>query len=385
MNSFGVFQTYYESLLPDSSPSAISWIGSIQVFLLRFVGVITGPLHDIGYFHTLIGTGTFLVVFGTMMTSLGTQYWHFLLAQGFCVGLGAGTLFMPSVSSLPQYFSTKRGLAVGVAATGSSLGGVLYPIIFRKLEASIGLGWAVRVLAFLSLATGSISLSVMRLRHHPSLSRIGNSPSPNTSSNAAGTKKQTRTLLDLTAFKEAPYDFFCVAIFLGCVSFFIPIFYIQSYAQSTSSSGHSIPTSLTTYLLAILNASSIIGRLSSRFLDRHAGPVNMLMLTSILTGTLSLCWIAIPPSSEGGLVTFAVLYGIFSGGFISLPAVAVASLTTDMRRLGTRLGMNSAIGGFGSLCGTPIAGAILDGSGGWIGLKVFAGVSMLACRLPRRY
>jgi hypothetical protein len=39
--------------------------------------------------------------------------------------------------------------------------------------------------------------------------------------------------------------------------------------------------------------------------------------------------------------------------------------------------MNSAIGGFGSLCGPPIAGAILKGSGGWIGLKAFAGVAML--------
>ena len=104
MNTFGVFQTYYETLLPNSSPSAISWIGSLQVFLLRFVGVITGPLYDIGYFRALIATGTFLVVFGTMMTSLGAQYWHFLLAQGFCVGLGAGCVFMPSVGVIPQYF-----------------------------------------------------------------------------------------------------------------------------------------------------------------------------------------------------------------------------------------------------------------------------------------
>ena len=101
------------------------------------------------------------------------------------------------------------------------------------------------------------------------------------------------------------------------------------------------------------------------------------MLTSILTGTLSLCWIAIPPSSAGGLVVFAPLYGVFSGGFIPLQAVAVASLTTDMSRLGTRLSMNSAVGGIGSLCGPPIAGAILKGIGGWIGLKAFAGVVML--------
>ena len=117
-------------------------------------------------------------------------------------------------------------------------------------------------------------------------------------------------------------------------------------------------------LFRSLNASSVISRLSSGVLDRCEGSVNMLMLTSISTGILLLCWIAIPPSSTGGLVTFAALYGVFSGCFISLPAVAVASLTTDMSLLGTRLGMDSAIGGFGSLCGAPIAGAILRGSGG---------------------
>jgi MFS family permease len=377
MNTFGVFQTYYETLLPNSSPSAISWIGSLQVFLLRFVGVITGPLYDIGYFRTLIATGTFLVVFGTMMTSLGTQYWHFLLAQGFCVGLGAGWVFMPSVGVIPQYFSTKRGLATGVAATGSSLGGVLYPIIFRKLEASIGFGWAARVLAFVSLATCSISFSLMRLRHHPSLSPRGTPAVSSSSPDTSTKKKQTRPLLEPAAFKEPPYTILCIAIFLGCMSFFIPIFYLQSYAESGSPSSQSLSPNLATYLLAILNAASIFGRLGSGFLDRHAGPVNILILTSILTGTLSICWIAIPPSSAGGLVAFAALYGVFSGGFIPLPAVAVASLTTDMSRLGTRLGMNSAIGGFGSLCGPPIAGAILKGTGGWIGLKVFAGVAML--------
>ena len=36
----------------------------------------------------------FLVVYGTMMmTRLGPQYWNFLLAQGFCIGLGAGCIF----------------------------------------------------------------------------------------------------------------------------------------------------------------------------------------------------------------------------------------------------------------------------------------------------
>lgn len=50
MNTFGVFQTYYETgLLIQETPSNISWIGSIQAFLLLLCGLFAGPLFDMGY------------------------------------------------------------------------------------------------------------------------------------------------------------------------------------------------------------------------------------------------------------------------------------------------------------------------------------------------
>lgn len=87
-----------------------------------------------------------------------------MLAQGFCIGLGGGMLFVPSVAILPTYFSTKIGLAIGLAAAGSSMGGkfkalacksnanansligIIYPIVFYRLLPQIGFGWSVRVL-----------------------------------------------------------------------------------------------------------------------------------------------------------------------------------------------------------------------------------------------
>jgi hypothetical protein len=44
-NSFGAYQTYYETSLGHSD-SDIAWIGTMQGFLLFQVGVITGPLYD---------------------------------------------------------------------------------------------------------------------------------------------------------------------------------------------------------------------------------------------------------------------------------------------------------------------------------------------------
>ena len=118
-----MYQTYYqETLLPNTPPSTIAWVGSIQAFLLLLVGAITGPLYDAGHFRFLLTTGTFLLVAGHMMLSLCKQYWQVLLAQAFCVGLGPGFLFVPSVAILSTYFRRKIATSIGLAAAGSSLG-----------------------------------------------------------------------------------------------------------------------------------------------------------------------------------------------------------------------------------------------------------------------
>jgi len=45
-----------------------------------------------------------------------------MLAQGVCVGLGMACFFVPSVSVVPPYFAKKRALAMGIVASGSSIG-----------------------------------------------------------------------------------------------------------------------------------------------------------------------------------------------------------------------------------------------------------------------
>lgn len=123
-NTFGAYQTYYEAnLLKHQTPSQISWIGSIQAFLLLFIGgLITGPIFDAGYLRGLGVTGSIASVFGMMMTSICEQYWQIVLSQGLRIGVGAGCLFLPSVAVMPQYFTKRRAFATGIAAAGSSIG-----------------------------------------------------------------------------------------------------------------------------------------------------------------------------------------------------------------------------------------------------------------------
>lgn len=138
VNSYGVFQTYYSTtLLPDSTPSAISWIGSIQAFLLLFAGILCGRALDAGYFYQMAVVGGFLEVFGMMMTSIAHKYWQVFLAQAVCVGLGCGCLFTPSIAIIGTYFSSKRGLATGIAASGSSVGEP--PLMLLFILSSLGI------------------------------------------------------------------------------------------------------------------------------------------------------------------------------------------------------------------------------------------------------
>jgi MFS family permease len=96
---------------------------TVESVCVLLVGACTGPVFDRGYLRLLLLIGSFGVVFGFMMLSLCTEFWQAMLAQGFCIGLGGGMLFVPSVAILPTYFSTKIGLAIGLAAAGSSMGG----------------------------------------------------------------------------------------------------------------------------------------------------------------------------------------------------------------------------------------------------------------------
>lgn len=94
---------------------------------------------------------------------------------------------------------------------------------------------------------------------------------------------------------------------------------------------------------------------------------------SLVTTIIAFCWIRV--HSAVGAVFFCILYGFFSGTFVSLsgPVVATA-LCPHMGMLGVRTGMLSVPMAIGLLIGNPIAGAI--SRGGWTGLQSFCGVAV---------
>ncbi|KAJ5100510.1 MFS general substrate transporter [Penicillium angulare] len=354
VNSYGVFQTYYETeALPTRSSSDIAWIGSLQAFLLLFIGAITGPLYDYGYFRHLLAAGTFLTVFGMMMVSICSEYWHFVLAQGIVVGIGGGCIFIPSVAVLPMYFRTRLAFSIGVAGSGSGVGGIIYSIAFQQLQRSIGFGWATRIMGFISLATLVFPLLVMRV------------PSA-----IPGQPRKVRKLFDSSTLKELPFCLFLIWGFFGFAGVYMPLWYIGSYAIEKDI----MSSKLASYLIPILNAGSVIGRIVPNYAADKTGPINMFIPTCFGLAVLSFAWIGI--KNTPGLIVFMVLYGIFIGTYMTLPFSAVVRLSPHLGVTGVRMGMLCVVCSFGVLVGTPVGGAILR-HGDWIGLQCFGGAMLM--------
>ena len=71
-----------------------------------------------------------------------------------------------------------------------------------------------------------------------------------------GTPERHR-ILDLSAWRELPYSLFALAIFLGFVGFYAPFCYIQEFSTNKAI----MTDDLVFYLLPVLNAGAIFGRI----------------------------------------------------------------------------------------------------------------------------
>lgn len=275
-----------------------------------------------------------MTVFGTMMLSLAEQYWQVFLAQALCIGIGTSFLFLPSVAITATYFTTRRALAIGVVASGGSIGSVIYPIVFERLQPRVGFPWATRAMGFISLVTLVISIGTLRARLPP--------------------PKQARSLLDLSAFKNLPYTLFSIGLFLSFAGLYIPIFYIISWAHEHAH----ITEDLSFYMLSVLNGASVFGRIIPGMLADRFGGLELMIGCCTIAGILA--FIAIIIDNLGGMIVFAILYGFVSGALVSLPNAVVASLAPNLALMGTWMGMSFCFAATGILIGNPIAGTIID-------------------------
>lgn len=247
------------------------------------------------------------------MTSLSTEYWQLFLAQGICQGIGNGLLFCPAIAVVSTYFSSrKRAVAISLVACGGGTGGMVFPAVAQTLLDRIGFAWTVRVMAFIMLFNAILILTFSRTRLPP---------------------RKVGPLVDRDAFREWPFVLFCVGIFLGFWGLYFGYYYIRPFSRDVLHVSQYSSFSL----LLVVNGVGIPGRITPALLsDRFVGPVNMIVPFTFVSGLLVLCWIVVDSASK--LYVWAAFYGFFAGGVQSLFQAASSSFTSDLQKVGTRIG-----------------------------------------------
>ncbi|PFH53268.1 hypothetical protein AMATHDRAFT_137721 [Amanita thiersii Skay4041] len=352
MNAFGTFQSWYSThQLQHMSPSTISWIGSLQLWFFFFSGGFIGRLFDLYGPCGLMTCGTVLYLLSAVFTSLSTKYYHFALSQGILFGISVGLLFYPAIASASTHFSKYRATAIGLAAAGSSVGGVVYPIVLQALFRSVGFEWGVRISGFSSSLL--CMLSVLCVTSISSANKTGATFNWNTA-------------------KDSTFILLAAGSCLVALGLFIPFFYIVDYAINLSA----IPQT-SFYVLAVMNAGGVFGRVAPAYVSDTIGRFNLLTPSAFLSG-LSCVVLWLPARSLMLLYVFAGVYGFFSGAFISIITPCVAQIS-DTHEIGTRIGMLYTIISFPSLIGGPVAGLLLVRSqGSYSGVIPFSGSTIMA-------
>lgn len=132
---------------------------------------------------------------------------------------------------------------MGVMVTGSSLGGVVFPIMLNRLieNPKIGYPWAMRIAAFLILGLQIVAVFTLRTRKAPAPKGTATAPAP---------KKTTGATL-AAPFKEFRFVMMLLGMFILMYGIFIPVNYL---ALQGLEQAH-VSESMSLYLVAIFNGA----------------------------------------------------------------------------------------------------------------------------------
>lgn len=348
MYAFAAFFTELEREF-SATRADVSLIFSIAGFLYFTLGAVSGSLADRIGTRLVVAAGTLVLVAGLVLASRADTLLGVYVFYGLGMGLGVGFMYVPSLGAIQRWFNLRRGFASGLAVSGIGVGTLVMPPLAALLVEHGDWRSAYLIIAAIVLVLGLFAAAL--LEHSPErrgFYRDGLQPADPM---AAADSSQTGVRLS-RALRSQPFWLLYLAGAMTSLGMFIPFVHLTPYVMDLGLSER-----FGVLLIGLLGVGSVLGRfLLGGIADRMGRrPGLALMFTGM--AVMMLFWLL--AARPVPLVIFAVLFGVFYGGFVAL----VPALAADYfggRNVSGIIGFLYSGAGLGVLFGPPLAGLAFD-------------------------
>ncbi|TKA28455.1 hypothetical protein B0A50_03922 [Salinomyces thailandicus] len=360
-SAWAIFLNHYlsEKSFAGATHLEYALIGGLSISQALLISPVVAIANDrFGTPITLL-LGTLLVSIAMLTSSFADQVWILFLTQGACFGYGMGFLYITASAILPQWFSTRRSLALGIASSGAGFGGLAYNLGAGAGIESFGPKWTYRALAIATLvANGACSLLL---------------------------KDRNKTVQPNTrAFDVREFGHISVLLviwwgFVTELGYIVLLYSLPNYATSiglTAQQGSVVG--------AMLNLGLAVGRPAVGYMSDRLGRINVATAMTGLCGIFCLA-IWVPAKTYAVLIIFALAAGTVTGTFWGC-VVPVTAEVVGLRRLPAAFGMICLPLVLPTTFAEPIA-LQLVATRGYLSSQIFVGcmflvgaVSMMALR-----
>jgi len=374
---FGVF---FNALLEEFRWTRAGLAGAFSLYVFGYCvsGFPAGRLSDtLGPRHVIAAGGLLL---GGAMVAMATVHalWQPYVFYGVVAALGMGTAYVPCNSTVVKWFSARRGLAMGLANTGASLGTLALPPVAQLAVG--GLGWRGAYVVFGLVVLTAVNAVAPLMRRDPASFGLhpDGAPGPPATAPAAGGGLSLGAAVRTGAFwlVGAAYTATWLPVF-------IPLVHLVPFARDL---GH--PPLAAAAAVSAIGAGALVGRLVMGWISDRIGRRTTIAISMLLQAAAFMAFTA--ARDLPALYAAAFLFG-YSYGAITTLFPAIVGDFFGHEHAGTLVGFLFMLAGVTSAWGPLAAGAVYDATGtyrpAWILSAVFnvvAFVVLLACRPPAR-
>lgn len=351
---FPVLILTWEAVFAVDRREVLLGVTMLTVLLGVFSPIVGNAIDRFPIRWLVVGGGLVLGV-GMSLLAAAQTYWQFILLWATLIPLGvvfSSTLCAQALAA--RWFERQRGLALGVVATGSALGGFAFPPI---LTAALGsMDWRPAYLLVSLVVCGCIVVSAwIVLRREPPAEKDGDAPAFAEPSQAPPAMQAAPPLMSTGAILKHP-GFWAPAYGLMTLNFIgMGVqFNLVAYADGLGVAADRAALLISTLSIAMVTGNFIFGlladRISHRVLFISAAVLLALMLLMLLN-----------TASYQGLLAAAVLHGLGMGAVVPLIG-AVFATQFGIAAFGRVVGLASVFVTFGAFS-PPVAGWIYDQTG----------------------